>query len=147
VPRTEGVFGEFARLFKAGGCYDLMFHNPYVHGTWKDGSWGSQWEKEELWQGKGYPLWQPYQDGYLIQTQDPHWNFHNQQGKAVKITSPQEYRHTLSTVLNGLIRRNFEMIYFHEEAGTSYDARPGSWEHYQSVAPPWLFVVGRKKGQ
>ncbi|MEL6851091.1 MAG: hypothetical protein AAFP92_21405, partial [Bacteroidota bacterium] len=117
----------------------------YVHGTWKDGCWGSQWEQAELWEGKGYPLWQPYRDGYPIQTQDGHWNFENQQDEPVRVESPQEYRHTLSTVMNGLLVRGFEIIYFQEEVGTESDATPGSWDHYQSIAPPWLFLISRKK--
>lgn len=146
VPSVTEVFDEVSRVLRPGGIYDLMFHNPYVHGTWKDGSWGSRWEQEELWQGKGYPLWQPYRDGHPIQTEDPHWNFENQADEAVRIPSPQEYRHTLATVLNGLLGRGLELLHIQEEVGTVPDAEPGTWDHYQSVAPPWLFVIGRKKG-
>ncbi|MEM6345708.1 MAG: class I SAM-dependent methyltransferase [Bacteroidota bacterium] len=139
------VFDEITRVLRPGGVYDLMFHNPYVHGTWKDGCWGSEWQAKDLWQGKGYPIWQPYVDGHPIQTSDPHWNFYNQDNQAVKITSPQEYRHTLSTVLNGLISRGFEILRFQEESAPNNGAAPGSWEHYQSVAPPWLYLISRKK--
>lgn len=145
VPEVTGVFNEVSRLLKPGGIYDLMFHNPYVHGTWKDGSWGSQWHPDELWQGKGYPIWQPYRDGYPIQTVDPHWNFTNQDDEEVKIESPQEYRHTMATLINGFLQRGIEILYFQEEVGTERDAEPGSWEHYQACAPPWLFLVGRKR--
>jgi SAM-dependent methyltransferase len=144
VPDTAPVFDEVSRVLKPGGVYDLMFHNPFVHGTWKDGCWGSAWEKAELWQEKGYPIWQPYRDGYPIQTDDPNWNFANSKDETVKIQSPQEYRHTLSTILNGLIHRGFEIVNLQEEVGAGEEGEVGSWEHYTSVAPPWMYLVCRK---
>lgn len=145
IPSIEEVFDEVNRVLKPSGVYDLMFHNPFVHGTWKDGCWGNEWQKEELWEGKGYPIWQPYKDGYPIKTSDPNWNFTNKENEAVKLESPQEYRHTLSTVLNGLINRGFEILNFKEETGSGENEKPGSWEHYKSCAPPWLYVISRKK--
>lgn len=147
IPEVGPVFTEVSRVLKPQGLYDLMFHNPFVHGTWKDGCWGSQWNRSELWEGKGYPIWQPYEDGYPIRTADPHWNFTNQKDEAVKVESPQEYRHTLSTLLNGLIGRGFEILHLKEETGSGEDAEPGTWEHYVSCAPPWLYLVARKKSQ
>jgi SAM-dependent methyltransferase len=144
IPSVAEVFDEVGRVLKSGGIYDLMFHNPFVHGSWKDGCWGSEWEPGELWQGKGYPIWQPYVDGQPIQTPDPHWNFSNEQDEAVKVPSPQEYRHTLSTVLNGLIKRGLTVLHLREETGSGENSLPGTWDHYQSVAPPWLYVMARK---
>lgn len=145
IPNATSVFDEVNRVLKPGGFYDLMLHNPYVHGTWKDGCWVNEWEEAELWQAKGYPIWQPYKDGYPIETYDPNWNFTNRDQESVKIKSPQEYRHTLSTVLNGLISRGFEILKFEEELGQDYTAKPGTWEHYKSCAPPWLYVFCQKK--
>ena len=144
IPDTNQVFNEVSRIIKPGGIYHLMFHNPFVHGTWQDGCWGSQWDKSKLWNGKGYPIWQPYKDGYAIKTQDPHWNFSDQQGKKVKVDSPQEFKHTLSTILNGLTERGFKLLKFDEYKGTDYDSDPGTWDHYISVAPPWLFLWVQK---
>jgi SAM-dependent methyltransferase len=145
IPSVEKVFDEVARVLKAGGVYDLMFHNPYAHGTWKDGCWVKEWKTEELWQGKGYPVWQPYKEGHPITTADPHWNFTNHNDKEVQITSPQEYRHTLSTMFTGLLSRGLEIIQFKEEIGEDYDSQPGTWEHYTSCLPPWMYVLSRKK--
>ncbi|MFK7923534.1 MAG: class I SAM-dependent methyltransferase [Bacteroidia bacterium] len=145
IPQVDKAFDEVARVLKAGGIYDLMIHNPFVHGTWKDGCWGSQWEQSELWEGKGYPIWQPYQDAYPIKTADPNWNFSNQHDEIVKLASPQEYRHTLSTVLNGLIQRGLEIRSFKEETASGEGEVPGSWEHYKSCAPPWLYLISQKK--
>ena len=145
IPSIDQVFDEIQRILKPKGYYDLMFHNPYVHGTWKDGCWGSEWQKTELWQDKGYPIWQRYKDGYPIKTADPNWNFSNRKGEMLKIESPQEYRHTLATVMNGLISRGFEILVLKEEIGDNYDSTPGSWEHYKSCAPPWLYLFSQKK--
>ena len=145
IPSTENVFKEVARVIKPGGLYDLMFHNPYIHGSWKDGCWGTEWKTAELWEGKGYPIWQPYKDGSPIKTLDPNWNFTNANDEAIKIKSPQEYRHTMSTILNGLISNGFEILEFKEEVGLNYDSVPGTWEHYTSCAPPWIYVLSKKK--
>ncbi|MBU1164204.1 class I SAM-dependent methyltransferase [Patescibacteria group bacterium] len=140
VPKTDKVFDEVSRVLKKGGIYHLMFHNPFVQGSWKDGCWGSKWNKKELWKGKGYPIWQPYKDGYKSKTTDPSWNFVNKEGKVVKRKGPQEFKHTLSTVLNGLVQRGFKLIQMDEHTQNNYKSVPGTWEHYISVAPPWLFL-------
>lgn len=145
IPGLEEIFDEVSRVLKPGGLYDLMFHNPYIHGSWKDGCWGSEWQEEELWNGKGYPIWQPYKDGYPIRTSDPTWNFVNSEQEEVKINSPQEYRHTMSSLINGLLQRNFELLQFKEEVGEDYKSKPGTWEHYTSCTAPWIYLMSRKK--
>lgn len=145
ISSIEKVFDEVVRVLSPGGLYDIMFHNPYVHGSWKDGCWEKEWTTEELWEGKGYPIWQPYRDGYPIKTTDPHWNFTNSDNKEVSIESPQEYRHTMSTIINGLISRGLELKSYKEEVGLSHDSKPGTWEHYRSCLPPWIYLLSKKK--
>ena len=145
ISSVEKVFDEVARVLKPNGLYDIMFHNPYVHGSWKDGCWEKEWTKEELWKGKGYPIWQPYKDGYPISTMDSNWNFTNSKEEEVKIKSPQEYRHTMSTIINGLISRGFEITSFKEEVGSEYKSKPGTWEHYKSCLPPWIYLLSKKR--
>jgi SAM-dependent methyltransferase len=145
IPSVVEVFDEVSRVMKPGGIYDLMFHNPFVHGTWKDGCWGSEWKENELWKSRGYPIWQTYRDGLPIKTLDPNWNFSDRENQIVKLQSPQEYRHTLSTIINGLIGRGFEILQLKEEVGQNDNAAPGTWEHYKSCAPPWLYILGKKK--
>lgn len=145
IPSIEKVFDEVSRILKPNGLYDLMFHNPYVHGSWKDGCWEKEWKPEELWEGKGYPIWQPYQDGYPIQTKDGNWNFKNSVNKFITIESPQEYRHTMSTIMNGLITRGLAIINYQEEVGSAYEGQPGTWEHYKTCLPPWIYLLSKKK--
>jgi len=145
IPRTRQLFDEVARVIKPSGYYDLMFHNPFVHGSWKDGCWENEWREDELWKGKGYPIWQPYIDGHPIQTEDPNWNFTNQDQQPVSINSPQEYKHTMSTILNGLISRGFTILQFTEEVGSGVESTPGTWEHYKTCMPPWIYLLSQKK--
>lgn len=49
IPEVKIVFNEVSRVLKTGGIYSLMFHNPFVQGSWKDSCWGNRWKKEELW--------------------------------------------------------------------------------------------------
>ena len=144
IPAVDQVFNEVSRVLKVNGLYDLMLHNPYAHGSWKDGCWGNQWEVKELWKEIGYPIWQHYKDGHPIQTADPHWNFTNADNKEIRIKSPQEYRHTLSTIVNELLGRGMELIRLEEENATDYDSLPGTWEHYKSCLPPWLYLLCKK---
>ncbi len=145
IPSVEKVFDEVSRILKPNGLYDIMFHNPYVHGSWKNGCWEKEWKKEELWEGRGYPIWQPYQDGYPIKTIDSNWNFTNAKNKEIKIESPQEYRHTMSTIINGLISRGIEIVSYKEEIGSSFEDSPGTWEHYKSCLPPWIYMLSKKR--
>jgi len=144
IPETNILFDEVSRIIKSGGIYYLMFHNPFVHGSWKTGCWGGKWNKSELWNGIGYPIWQPYKDGYKIKTADPTWNFTNSDGKKIKIKSPQEFKHTLSTIMNGLIKRGFNIIKFDEYKNDDLNSKPGTWEHYVSFTAPWFFLWAKK---
>lgn len=145
VPDAKTVFDEISRVLGSEGIYYLMFHNPFVHGSWKDGCWGSQWEEMELGTGKGYSINLPYRDGEPIKTDDPNWNFQDLEGKTVKTAAPQEFKLTLSTVFNTLIEKGFLILRFEEHEGGDFDSKPGTWDHYTAVAPPWLHLWSRKR--
>lgn len=147
VPDVRPVFDGVIRILEPGGTYSLCCHNPFVHGSWVDGCWGSSWRKEELWRGIGYPIRLPYTEGAPITTWDPHWNFHDAGGNERRVESPQEYRHLLSTIVNGLIERGLALIRLQEDGDGDAAAEPGSWEHYQSFAPPWMTFWFRKHVQ
>ena len=146
VPEVQSVFDEVSRVLKSDGIYYLMFHNPFVHGSWKDSCWGSTWTKEELWHEKGYPITLPYKDGLPIKVSDPSWNFENSEGKVVKAAAPQEYKHTLSTIINSLIKRRFSILKYEEITSDKSNSEPGTWGHYVSVAAPWFFLWVKKMG-
>jgi SAM-dependent methyltransferase len=144
IPEVQKVFNEVSRVLKRDGIYHLMFHNPFVQGSWKDSCWGSQWKKQELWNNKGYPISQPYRDGEPIKIDDQTWNFEDTKGRKIKAEAPQEFRHTLSTVINSLIEREFNLLRFEEYKGDNSEAEPGTWDHYITVAPPWLSLWAKK---
>jgi len=144
ISEAKTVFEEVSRILKSNGIYHLMLHNPFVHGSWKDACWGSHYEIEELVNKNGYPISIPYRDGEPIRTKDPTWNFESTAGKPVKLPAPQEFKHTLSTVLNTLIGKKMILIKFEEYVGSDFNAEPGTWDHYTTIAPPWFFLWFRK---
>jgi SAM-dependent methyltransferase len=131
VPDVRPVFGEVARVIRPGGLYYLGFGNPFTHSSVDD----------EAWDGESYPLKYPYIDGEETTHLDPKWGYwdvETQDGRTIKVESPKEYRHALSTLLNGLIGQGFVLLGIWEVLGGDLEAEPGSWEHFQAFAPPSL---------
>lgn len=136
VPDVRVVFQQVARVIRPGGIYQLQFANPFVHSI-----------NPRSWDGDGYPLRQPYLDGEPIQSEDEVWVF--RRGDAAggetgspPIPGPREYRHTLSTIVNGLAEHGFTIRRLEDEVSIYPDpeAEPGTWDHFVSIAPPWLIV-------
>lgn len=128
VPDSREVFAQVARVLRPGGVYYFMCANPFAAGL-----------TENDWNGSGYSLCSPYIQGAKIVYQDSDWVY--ERDKTDKpIQGPQEFRQTLSTLVNGLIENGFRLTRL-EEVGASVpdpDAPPGTWEHFTSVIPPWL---------
>ena len=72
VSEVQSVFDSVVRNLRAGCIYELGCHNPFIQGLWVDTCWGSEWPKEHLWKGQGYPLCLSYIEGAQIRTWDPH---------------------------------------------------------------------------
>ena len=128
VPDARVVFGEVARVLRAGGAYWFNCANPFLAGlTAAD------------WDGQGYPLSRPYVDGAQIAYADEPWVFRGER-PSEPIGGPIEYRHTLSTLINGLVANGFVVTRVVEEFLGSPDASaaPGTGEHFSAMAPPWL---------
>lgn len=127
VPEVRVVFGEVARVLRAGGIYHLNCGNPFTIGL-----------GEKDWNGEGYNLKHPYRDGFEIVGADADWV--HTSGESVP--PPREYRHTLSTLINGLIEHGFTIRYVSDTMDLNPDpnAAPGTWEHFCSIAPPWLAI-------
>ena len=125
VPNARVVFREVARVLRPKGLYHFMCANPFACGL------GSK-----DWDGNAYPLRLPYIDGAEITYADEDWVFKDDKPHAIQ--GPREYRQTLSKLLNGLIEQGFVIL--HMEECTEYvpDAEPGTWDHFQSIVPPWL---------
>jgi SAM-dependent methyltransferase len=133
VPDVRPVFEQVARVIRPGGTYQLMFANPFVHSL-----------NPRSWDGDGYPLRAPYLDGAALQSEDEVWVFRHDDASGARpaIPGPREYRHALSTVVNGLVEHGFAIQRLADRVSTypDPDAEPGTWDHFVSIAPPWLLV-------
>ncbi len=132
VPDARQVYREVARVLRPGGLYRLECTNPFIHGTW-----------EKSWDGNGYPLHYPYLDGAEVVDQDPYWDVDDGAGNVRRVIGPHEFRHALSTLVNGLIACGFVLLGLWEDAKGDPDAAPGTWRHFKTVAPPWLSFRAR----
>jgi SAM-dependent methyltransferase len=126
IPDVEPVFREVARVLRPAGLYRMECANPFSVAV-----------DERNWDGKGYPLSLPYVDGE-IEFADPDWEIWHADGTRQRVPGPREFRHTLSTLVNGLARHGFVITGLWEERGTDPNAAPGTWEHFKRIAPPWL---------
>lgn len=126
VPDAQTVFDEVARVLRKGGFYRLSFHNPYIHGVCEDN-----------WNGEGYLLQLPYVDGE-VRYATPEWDIHDEDGACKQVTGPKEFRHTLSTITNGLTELGFVILTVSEETQQNSEAEPGSWWHFMTVTAPYI---------
>jgi SAM-dependent methyltransferase len=130
IPDPKPVFWEAARVLRAGGTYRLEFANPFIDGL-----------NEEDWDGRGYPLRRTYITGAELVDADPNWDIFKEDGSVQRIVGPREFRHTLSSVLNELIGLGFCLLGISEgPIGGDPRANAGTWQHFITVAPPWLSI-------
>ena len=112
---------------KPSGFYYLGFANPFVHAV-----------DDEAWNGTAYPLTRPYIDGEEVSLYFPLWDVWQEDGEVIKIDSPREFRHSLSSILNTLAKNHFTFLHLQEYIVVEKDPEPGSWAHFTQVAPPWF---------
>ena len=124
VPDCQAVFHEVSRIVRPGGMYSVDVATPYFVGV-----------GERDFDGQGYVVKLPYLQGVLVETPDAAWVAG---GRPVE--PAREYRQTLATVINGLVAEGFRITHLDEGLHTDPDpqATPGSWDHFNSVVPPWL---------
>ena len=125
VPDARQVFREVARVLRPEGLYRFSCHNPFVHTVW-----------ETSWDGEGYRLSDAYRDGEV--TDDPYWDVDDGAGTTRRVLGPREFRHTLSTLVNGLVEAGMAVRGVWEDTGKDATAAPGTWQHLKMIAPAWL---------
>jgi SAM-dependent methyltransferase len=125
IPDPRPVFREVARVLRPGGMYRIEFHNPFFSGL-----------EETHWTGSGYAISQPYVNGKDLG--QGIWEFTDEQGQMHKLNGPRAFRHNLSQVTNNLASLGFVMLGLWEEIGQDQEAEPGTYDHFITVAPPWL---------
>ena len=130
VPDARLVFTQVAQVIKPGGVYRFMCANPFAAGV-----------TERDWNGSGYTLSRPYQQGERIVYEDQEWVY-ERSDQAAPIPSPQEFRQTLGTLINGLISSGFILRELIEVMADSVDihAEPGTWDHFTAIVPPWFTI-------
>jgi SAM-dependent methyltransferase len=128
VPDAHTVFKQVARVLRTGGLYHFNCANPFFLGL-----------SEKDWNGEGYTLKHPYIDGAEVTYEDQDWVYDRSKLDA-PIPSPREYRHTLSALFSGLIEQGFVVLHISDYSGFYPDltSKPGTWDHFVSIAPPWL---------
>ncbi len=128
VPDVSTVFQQVACVLHAGGIYYFNCANPFFMGL-----------SERDWNGEGYMLKYPYLDGAEITYEDQDWVYdRNQTNEPIQL--PREYRHTLSTLIGGLVGQSFVILHVsdYSDFNPNPEAEPGTWDHFVSIAPPWL---------
>lgn len=131
VPAVQPVFAEVARVLRAGGLYRVMWHNPFTQ-TMDDERYDSE---------RGYSLHTPYRDGEIDAVAifgTDNWTIWHEDETTSETLGPRAFRHTMSTFVNGLVARGFVILHFSEHGTHVENPEPGSWEHYKSIAPPFL---------
>jgi len=126
-PTVEPVFREVARVLKPNGMYQVTFANPFTQAL--DG---------DSWDGEGYRLRALYTDGEDVSHYSPTWEVEQPDGSTITVDRPHEFRHNLSTVLNGLVQNGFVLLYMKEWMRHAEPLEPGSWPHFTQAAPPYL---------
>ena len=128
VPDPQAVFKQVAGVLRPGGIYHFNCANPFFIGL-----------KESDWNGEGYVLKRPYVGGAEIIHEDQDWVY-DRSKTGEPVPSPREYRHTLSSLMNGLVEQGFLIFHASESSNIYPDpgAEAGTWDHLVWYAPPWL---------
>jgi len=134
VPDCRVVFHQVARVLRPGGLYHFMAANPFTCGL------GTQ-----NWNGRAYELKSPYIDGAPVSYVDEEWVYAKRPGEA-PVPGPREYRHTLSSIINGIVASGFVLQKVLEWSADAPppDAEPGTWDHFRLCAPPWMRFWARR---
>lgn len=126
-PTVEPVFREVARVLEPDGIYQVTFANPFTQAV-----------DDDSWDGEGYRLRGLYTDGEDVSRYFPTWDVEQSDGSIITVDRPHEFRHTLSTVLNALVRNGFVLLHLKEWMRHAEPLEPGSWPHFTQAAPPWF---------
>lgn len=132
IPDPAPVFAEVSRVLRSGGHYYLQYGNPL-------------WSMEETdWTGEGYPILMPYEQGTPTSPEDLPWDVWQDDGSIEKVQGPKEFRHTMSTLINGICGSGMVIIGTWEGPPGDASAEPGSWEHLKTYLPLWPAFWSRR---
>ncbi len=133
IPDLLPAFAEAARVLRPDGLYYTDFCNPSFAGI-----------DEGAWSGEGYVLSRPFVEGTVLEFDDDTWSIRDNEGGETRVQGPHEFRHSLATVVGGLIGQGFRLLGLWEcTEDADFGAEPGSWAHFCAVAPPYLELWAR----
>lgn len=132
VPDAAIVIAQIGRITRPNAMLRIQFTNPFVHGVWDN------------FTGAGYLITERYEDGAEVRYSDRRWEFTGPDGQKKVVQGPHEFRHRLSTIVNSILRAGFEISGLWEAVGNDVNAKPGSWAHFETVAPPWVTIWARR---
>ena len=129
VPDAQTVFVQVARVLRPAGLYFVANDNPFFCGL-----------SANDWDGAGYALKMPYQDGAMYVSPDPEWVYAQSSRPLPAVREARLYRHTLANLLNGLLALGFALVHVSDSKHIypDPDAAPGTWDHFVAHAPPYL---------
>ena len=129
VPDVKTVFAQVARVLRPGGMYFLAGDNPFFCGM-----------SATNWNGTGYVLKTPYEDGALYISPDPEWVYAHSRKPLPTVREARLYRHTLANTLNSLLSSGFTLLRLSDSKHIypDADAEPGTWDHFMAYAPAYL---------
>ena len=125
-PVVDPVFDGVQKILRPQGIYRVAIQNPFTYALSSD------------WSGESYPLKGRYIDGENVTHYSPTWTIDQPDGSEITLPTPQLFRHTLSTLLNGLAKRGFTLLHLQEWMREGNDPEPGSWIHFTQCAPLFL---------
>lgn len=133
VPDAVEIFRQVARILRADGLYRVNCANPFTMGM-----------ESNSWNGEGYVLKKAYFSDEEVTYNDQDWVY--DKNKHEPIPNPIEYRHRLSSLVNGLIESGFTILNVSDNSDMYPDknAEPASWEHFTAFVPPWLSFLAKK---
>jgi len=115
IPDVKQVYSEVADVLRTGGKYRVDFSNP-----------ATEFVDCDDWDGEGYRITRPYAER-VRRLED----------------GPIEFRHTLSSIFNGLIALGLSIEHVQEAPYRDVKAPPGSWEHWLTYVRGFA-IVARK---
>lgn len=129
VSEVTLVFTQVARVLRPGGMYYLANDNPFFCGL-----------SAADWNGEGYVLKTPYEDGAPYISPDPDWVYARSSKPLPDVREAHLYRHTLANTLNSLLGLGFSLVHVSDSKHIYPDAnaQPGTWDHFVAVAPVYL---------
>ena len=93
--------------------------------------------QQDSWDGCAYRFSRPYVDGGE-EGGDPFWDVWDENGNTKRVEGPRTFLHSIATLTNEPIARGFRLLRAWEHDHGDINAKPGSWDHFMAMMPPYL---------